>query len=39
MVANKLLVDDSDAWLEWGHVHEGEKRERVETVITIEEAA
>jgi len=39
MVATGLLVDDSDAWLDWGHVHEGEKRDQVETVITIEDAA
>lgn len=32
-----LLVDDSDEWLAWGGVIEGEKRKLVETVITIRE--
>ena len=39
MVATGLLVDDSDEWLDWQHVHEGDKRDQVETVITIEDAA
>lgn len=32
-----LLIDDSDEWLSWLGVVEGEKRKQVETVITIRE--
>ncbi len=32
-----LLVDDSEKWLDWGGVVEGEKRVEKETVIEIED--
>lgn len=35
LVANGLLVDDSDRWLSWGGVIEGEKRAQKSTIITI----
>lgn len=35
MVATGLLRDDSDRWLEWRHVHEGERMRMVSTVIEI----
>jgi len=35
MVRTGLLVDDSDRWLDWGGVHEGEKRELKQTVIEV----
>lgn len=31
------IIDDSDKWLDWRGVVEGEKRKQVETVITIRE--
>lgn len=39
MVATGLLLDDSDRWLEWEHVHEGEKRDALETVIELRDCA
>lgn len=38
MVRTGLLVDDSDQWLDWGGVIEGEKRSDKQTVITLGEA-
>jgi hypothetical protein len=35
MVHAALLIDDSDKWLEWGGVVEGERRAQVETVVTL----
>lgn len=35
MVHNRLLVDDSDKWLAWGGVIEGDKRTPAETTIAI----
>lgn len=34
-----LLVDDSDKWLDWHHVHEGERRDEKFTVIELEDVA
>jgi len=39
LVKTHLLIDDSDKWLDWGGVIEGERRATKETVITIEDAA
>ena len=39
MVKLALLVDDSDKWLVWEHVHEGERREQKETVIELRDVA
>lgn len=35
MVKEQLLVDDSDRWLDWRGVHEGEKRAEKQTVVQI----
>ena len=39
MVKTGLLIDDSDKWLEWRGVHEGERREAKQTIIELGEAA
>lgn len=35
MVHAGLLKDDSDKWLEWGHVREGEREKTPRTVIVL----
>lgn len=37
MVRTGILIDDSDKWLEWGGVIEGEKRPQVCTVVTLQD--
>lgn len=39
MVKLGLLVDDSDKWLDWGHVHEGERLDEKCTVIELRDVA
>jgi len=39
MVKAGLLNDDSDKWLEWRHVHEGERLPIKKTVIELGDAA
>ena len=39
MVSLGLLVDDSDKWLDWEHVHEGERRDEKTTIIELRDVA